>query len=86
MPHGGSVRIMAAIKLEPPEPFDFQWRNQFEQYHIASRLANEDPSCQVWLLLFTMSQNVEDMLMSVRVTDNDRKDYQKVLDKFDKFY
>ena len=72
---------MATIKLEPPEPFDFKkpelwtrWIKRFEQYRIASGLSDEDKSRQVCVLLYTMGPNAEDVLMSIGVTDDDRKD------------
>ena len=89
MPHGDSIGIMAAIKLEPPEPFDFKkpelwtrWIKQFDQYRIASGLSDKDLSRQVCVLLYTMGSNAKDVLMSIGVTNDNRKDYQKVADKF----
>ena len=37
-------------------------------------------------MLYTMGPNAEDVLMFIGVTDDDRKDYQKVVDKFNEFY
>ena len=49
---------MASIRLQPPEPFDFKqpdewtcWKRRFEQYRVASGLAEEGEARQVCTLL-----------------------------------
>ena len=83
---------MASIRLQPPDPFDFRhpdewqrWKRRFEQYHIASRLADEEVR-QVSTLLYCMGEEAGDVLKSTNISDADRKKYEKVTGKFDEFF
>ena len=84
---------MAAIKLEPPGPFDIKqpeqwtrWKRRFEQYRIASGLDGEDQPRQVCVFLYCMGQDAEDVLTSTTITEANRKDYKKVIEELDKFF
>ena len=68
MVHG--VRsAMASICLQPPSPFDFKtpdewprWKRRFEQFRLASDLADESDDRQVSTLLYCMGEEAEDIL------------------------
>ena len=84
---------MAGLCLEPPKHFDFRkpddwprWKRRLKQYHSTSGLANEEQTRQVSTLLYCMGEEADDVLRSTEISDDDRKDYQKVLDQLDRFF
>ena len=84
---------MAAIHFQPPDTFDFrkpdewlQWRKRFEQFRIASGLSIESKARQVNTLLYCLGKEVDDVLNSTNITDENRKKYEEVLAKFDSFF
>jgi len=89
-----SVMItMATAPLHPPAPFYFsepdewpKWKRRFEQYHMASGLSTKDNKIQASTLLYCLGANADDVLTTTRISDENRKKYTKVLEKFDKFF
>ena len=84
---------MASVKLQPPSCFNFQspdewprWKRRFEQFRQASGLSTEDKSRQVCTLLYCIGETAEDVLSSTEITDDEKKDYDKVIKKFDTFF
>ena len=84
---------MAGIRLQPPEPFDFKqpdewtrWKRRFEQYRVASGLAEEGEARQVCTLLYCMGEEAGDVLTTTKIEEADRQKYDKVIDKFDGFF
>ena len=64
-PHGGSCGIMASIRLDSPEQFDFKqpdnwsaWKKSFDQYRIASGLSEEGEPKQVCVLLYCLGPGI----------------------------
>ena len=81
---------MASLRLEVPENFDFrspddwpQWKKRFQQFRLASGLAGEGQ--QISTLLYCLGGEAEDMLGSTNITEDERKQYSKILDKFESF-
>ena len=77
--HGGSVG-MASIRLEPPELFNFKqpdewpnWKRRFEQYSVASEVAEETEFCQASTLLWCMGSETGDVLASTKITEKESK-------------
>ena len=84
---------MASIRLETPEPFDFKnpdgwarWKSRFEQFRQASGLSKESEIRQVSTLLYCMGQDADNVLTSTNISDDDRKNYKTVMDKFEGFF
>ena len=84
---------MAQLRLEPPAPFNFRtpddwprWRKRFEQFRVASGLANDDAVKQVNTLLYCLGEEAEGVLSSTNVTADERKVYDTVLEKLDGFF
>ena len=84
---------MDALRLQPPSPFAFQnsdgWpslKRRFEQFGMASGLSAAASERQVSTLLYCMGETAEETLRSTDITDEEQKDYTKVLDKFDSFF
>ena len=88
--HGGSggssggrslTLEMATIHLTPPEPFTFKtsddwpcWGRRFEQFRIASSLFDAS------------TVKSESVLMFTNATEEEGKDYDLVMGKFDSFF
>ena len=84
---------MAGIRLVPPEPFNFRnpddwqrWKRRFQQFREASGLDESTESKQISTLLYCLGEEAEAVLASTNATDEERKEYQEVLDKFDSFF
>ena len=84
---------MANIRLEPPEPFDFKkpddwprWKRRFDQFRIASGLAEQAAPRQISTLLYCMGQDAEDVLRSTNITEDERKTYDTVVTKLEEFF
>ena len=84
---------MAEIRLQPPEPFNFRnpddwqrWKRRFQQFREASGLDESAQTKQVSTLLYCLGEEAEAVLASTNATDEDRKDYKKVVEKFDSFF
>ena len=80
------------IPLQPPPPFNFKspdewsrWRRQFEQFRVASDLTESTAAKQVSILLYCLGEEADSVLTSVNATEDDRKDYTRVLVLFDNY-
>ena len=80
------------MNLQPPTPFSFaksdkwpKWKRCFEQYRQASGLVDKE-QCQVSTLLYCLGPDAEEVLDTTRVSEDNKKKYQKVIDKFDKYF
>ena len=81
------------LQLTTPEPFDFKqpdnwpkWKKRFEQFRVASGLATETEPRQVSTLLYCLGDEADDVLTSTNISADDRKKYDKVMEKFDAFF
>ena len=84
---------MASIRLQPPEPFVFKrpdewprWKKRFQQFRSASTLDKEAEDRQVNTLLYCMGEEAENVLSSTGISDDDKKKYDKVMEKFDLYF
>jgi len=84
---------MASVPLQPPAPFCFsktdewpKWKRRFEQYRLASGLSEKSDECQASTLLYCLGTDSDDVLTTTRISDDDRKKYNKVLEKFDEYF
>ena len=84
---------LANLHLKPPDNFDFKqpdnwpkWKKRFEQFRVASGLANEEEPRQVSTLLYCLGEEADDVLTSTNIKDDDRKKYDAVIAKFDAFF
>ena len=79
--------------LSPPPPFPFdspdlwpKWKRSFEQYRVAAGLSKESEERQVSTLLYCLGEEAEDILVSTNISEDQRKQYEAVLSKFDGFF
>ena len=84
---------MAQLQLQPPEPFTFRnpddwprWKRRFEQFRVASGLAEGSAGKQVSTLLYCLGEQAEAVLTSTNATADERAVYATVLSKFDEFF
>ena len=84
---------MAQFRLDPPAAFNFRapedwprWKSRFEQYRQASGLTGTAELQQVSTLLYCLGEEAESVLASTDISEEDRKKYNKVIEKFDAFF
>ena len=84
---------MANIHLEAPTRFNFsrpedwtRWKKRFEQYRIASGLAEEGDTRQISTLLYCMGDEADTVLTSTDISRKDRAKYDRAVVKFDAFF
>ena len=89
----GVRSAMASICLQPPSPFDFKtpdewprWKRRFEQFRLASDLADENDDRQVSTLLYCMGEAAEDILASTNIAEADWRKYGAVIKQYDDFF
>ena len=80
-------------RLEPPEAFCFKnpdgwtrWIRRFEQFRVASSLDKEAGTQHVSTLLYGLGEEAETVLSSTNITDVERADYKKVVEKLDRYF
>lgn len=81
----------ASLSVPAAFPFDTldhwpKWKRRFEQYRLASGLSKESEERQVNTLLYCLGEEAEDILTSTNISDDDRKQYDTVIEKFDRFF
>ena len=84
---------MASMSFKPPAPFCFnkpdewlKWKWRFEQFCMASGLSDKSDERQANTLLYCLGAYAEDILSTTNILTENRKKYQKVLEKFDEFF
>ena len=84
---------MATLTLQPPAPFNFakpdewpKWIKHFEQYRLASGLSKDSDTRQVNTLLYCLGEEAEDVLSSTNISEEDKEEYSKVLEKLNGFF
>ena len=80
---------MAAYQVAPPERFNFsrpdewpKWISRFERFRCASGLNEKGEEAQVHTLVYSMGDEADDILSSFRLTEQNRKKYEIVKEKF----
>ena len=75
-------------RSQPPRNFDFKipeewpkWFRRFERFRTASGLDQQSEANQVNTLIYTMGDDAEDIISSLRMTDAELGKYDTVTDK-----
>ena len=83
----------ATFQVATPEPFNFsrpeewdKWIRRFERFRVASGLMSRDDHAQVNTLIYTMGDQADDVLRSLALSEEDRKTYSVVKEKFDSYF
>jgi len=81
---------MASYQIAPPEKFDFsqpeqwpKWSRRFERFRQASGLTAKDQESQVNTLVYAMGDEADDILCSMGLSEEDKKNYDTVKTKFE---
>ena len=61
-------------------------KKRFEQFRLSSGLNKESGEQQASTLLYCLCDDAEDVLLSSEISDEDRKDYAKVVSTFDGYF
>lgn len=76
-----------------PENFDFAntdqwpgWIRRFERFRTASGLENQPGESQVSTLIYSMGDFADDIFESFKLTDDQKKDYAVVKEKFNQHF
>lgn len=84
---------MSTFQVQPPDKFEFgkpeewlRWSRRFEQYRQASGLEGHPGEKQVSTLIYAMGDKAEDILRSLKLSEEDQKQYQPVKDGFDRHF
>ena len=84
---------MTSMYFQPPAPFCFnkpdewpRWKHRFEQFCVASGLAEKSEQRQANMLLYCLGADVEDILSTTNISTEHQQKYQKVIEKFDKLF
>ena len=79
--------------FQPPEAMDFanpsswpQWKERFNRFGIVSELSKKDSEVQVSTLMYMMGMEAKNIMKSFNLSEDDSKDYKKVLQKFDEHF
>ena len=79
------LSVPAAFPFDTPDYWP-KWKHCFEQYRLASGLLKESEERQVNTLLYCLSEEAEDILISTNISDDKRKQYDTVMEKFYRFF
>ena len=93
--HTDNSRSAAATSFQVtlPETFPFsrpeewvKWIQRFEQFRVASGLAQRDKEVQVNTFIYAMDAQANDILHSFKLSEENRKKYVTVKMKFDPYF
>ena len=84
---------MATLNLQPPGSLFFhkaedwpKWIRRFEQYRLASGLSEKAEERQVSTLLYCLGENAEDVLDTTRISVENKKKYDRVVEEFANYF
>ena len=63
-----------------------KWKRRFKQFASASGLDKEDEARRISTLLYCLGEEADDVLSSTNISADDRKKYNKVIDKFEEYF
>lgn len=74
-------------KLDFRRPDDWQpWITRWDRYRVISGLSKQDSAAQVNTLLYAMGREAEDVLASLKLSDEQKLDYDCVKNAFEKHF
>lgn len=84
---------MERFQISPPPKFDFtkpeewpKWIRRFERFRIASGLELQPEENQVNTLIYTMGDEAEDIVTSLRMTEEEAGEYVTVKQKLERHF
>ena len=82
MAQASGYQLPEGFTVSKPEGWP-SWTRRFERFREASDLNEKSEQKQVSSLIFAMGDEAEDTLDSFRLSDDERKSYSTVRDKFE---
>uniref|UniRef100_A0A1X7V7C4 Retrotransposon gag domain-containing protein n=1 Tax=Amphimedon queenslandica TaxID=400682 RepID=A0A1X7V7C4_AMPQE len=83
----------STYQISAPEPFDCskseewpRWIRRFERFRTASGLAEKSKESQVNTLIYSMRDVADDIVSSLKLTNEQLKEYKTVKEKFDRYF
>ena len=76
------------MEIAPQEKFSFDaskwlaWKQRYEHFRVASDPCNKAGERQVAMLVYAMGEKAEDIFTSFKLSGDDSKKYDNVLQKF----
>jgi hypothetical protein len=87
------ARNATNFQVQLPDAFSFstpndwpRWSRRFERFRIASGLNKKSGEEQVNALIYSMGDQADDILLSLKLDEDDLKDYEKVLKGFENHF
>ena len=84
---------MASLGISPPEQFNFlcrddwpKWIRRFDRFREASEPSSKPEERQVNTLIYTMGDKADDILASFVLSNEDKKKYSTVREKFCNYF
>ena len=85
--------MAATYQVTPPEQFTFsrpqewpRWIRRFERFKNATGLTTKEETVQVNTLIYTMGDEADDILRSFGLSEEEKKVYTTVLNKFESHF
>ena len=63
-----------------------KWKRHFKQYRQALGLVDKEEQRQVSTLLYCLGPDAEEVLDTTRISEDNEKKYEKVIDEFYKYF
>ena len=81
-------------RFNPPDSLNFSnptewpdWSERFARFRMASKLNKDEHEVQISALIYSMGREAEHIFKSLQFdSEDDKKDYDKVLKKFDEYF
>ena len=84
---------MATYQITAPKNFNFNrpdkwpsWIHKFEHFCQVSGLSEKEEASQVNALIYTMGDDIDNILSSLGFSDKDKRNYDVVKDKFQAYF
>ena len=79
-------------RFTPPENFTFgnpaewpDWKERFSCFRMATKLNKDEEEVQISALIYAMGREAEHIFKSFVFDNEDKKDYEIVLEKYDEY-
>ena len=83
--YNSSLSAPAVFPFDTPDHWP-KWKCRFQQDRFVSGLSWESKEHQVNTLLYCLGEEAKDILASTNIGEEDRKEYDSILAKFDSFF
>ena len=85
MAASSGIRLLEKFNFSGTEDW-LKWIRRFERYRQSSELNREDDTLQINTLIYAMGHQAEDILTSLKLTQDELKKYDTVKAKLDSYF